>query len=103
MSPATPDTPWIVLFDSIHYVLAAEQALKERSVWCDLVPVPRNLHSDCGMAVAFRSVDREAVCALLADPRLGRRRIFRRQADDYVELLPPSPGTDRRLVGRGSG
>lgn len=84
--PSAADAPWIILFDSIHYVLTAEQALKAHSVWCDLVPVPRNLHSDCGMAVAFRGADAEVVCDLLADPRLGRQRIFRRQEGAYVEL-----------------
>ena len=56
----------MVLFDSIHYVLAAERAFRDRGLWCDLVPTPRQLSSDCGMALEFRREDLDAVRTLLA-------------------------------------
>ena len=66
----------IILFDSIHYVLAAERVLKERKVWCDLVPTPRELSSDCGMAVEFRACDLDAVRAVLADRRVNAQAVY---------------------------
>jgi len=43
----------IALFDSIHHVLAAERILREKGIWIDLVPVPRSLTSECGIAIEF--------------------------------------------------
>ncbi|MBP6940689.1 MAG: DUF3343 domain-containing protein [Syntrophorhabdaceae bacterium] len=42
---------YFLIFYSIHDVLKAEKALKGRDVAIELVPVPRNLSSDCGMCI----------------------------------------------------
>lgn len=41
----------IILFYTIHDVLKAEKILKKHHIAHELVPVPRNLSSDCGMCV----------------------------------------------------
>ena len=51
------DERWILVFDSIHHVLAAERALLDRHVWCDLIPTPRDVSSDCGMVIELRRTD----------------------------------------------
>lgn len=78
--------PWIILLNSIHHVLAAERAFKERNVWCDLVPVPRDLSSDCGMAVAFRGADLETVRQLLADARIRPQSLHRPSPDGFERV-----------------
>ena len=77
---------WIILFDSIHHVIAAEEAFKENDVWCDLTPVPRNLSSDCGMAVEFRRSDMEVVRRILADPRVRPRSIHRPCSEGHADV-----------------
>jgi len=42
---------YIILFYTIHDVLRAEKVLKQHNIPHELVPVPRNLSSDCGMCV----------------------------------------------------
>jgi hypothetical protein len=85
--PATDnETRWVILFDSIHYVLAAERIFQEHKVWCDLVPVPRDLSSDCGMAVEFRRRDLPAVRSVLADPRVRLRRVYRPSSGGHEEV-----------------
>lgn len=50
-----PDTDhYIILFHTIHDVLRVEKILKQHSISHELVPVPRNLSSDCGMCVKLR-------------------------------------------------
>jgi hypothetical protein len=44
---------YFLLFRTIHDVLKAEKLLKQRGLAFELVPVPRNLGSDCGMSVQF--------------------------------------------------
>jgi hypothetical protein len=47
----------VLLCDSIHDVLSAERAVKQAGLWCDMVPAPRELSSDCGMVLQVRRVD----------------------------------------------
>jgi len=45
---------YIILFHTIHDVLRAEKILKKHNIAHELVPVPRNLSSDCGMCVKLQ-------------------------------------------------
>jgi hypothetical protein len=68
---------WIALFDSIHHVIAAEQELKANGVWCDLVPVPRDLSSDCGMAIVFQPAELGRVQQIVQGSRVKWRDFYR--------------------------
>lgn len=48
-----PENRFLLLFNTIHDVLRAEKALKEHAVRHELVPVPKDLSSDCGMSIAL--------------------------------------------------
>jgi hypothetical protein len=48
----------ILLLPSVHQVMKAEKILKGRGIGVDLIPVPREISSDCGVAVEI-SVDSE--------------------------------------------
>jgi hypothetical protein len=50
----------IGLFESIHDVVAAEQACKRAGLWCDMIPVPSGLSHECGMALEIDPAEREA-------------------------------------------
>jgi len=53
----------ILLFQSVHQVMKAEKVLKERGMAVDLIPVPREISSDCGVAIQVPSeVSEEALC-----------------------------------------
>ncbi|MBF0507909.1 MAG: DUF3343 domain-containing protein [Deltaproteobacteria bacterium] len=52
----------VAILDSIHYILKAEKILKAKEVPHEIVPVPREISSDCGMAILFD-------CALLTELR----------------------------------
>ena len=45
---------YVILFYTIHDVLRAEKILKQNKIPLELVPVPRNLSSDCGMCVKLQ-------------------------------------------------
>ena len=42
---------YVFLFGSVHRVMSAEKVLKENGISTDLIPVPREINSDCGVAV----------------------------------------------------
>jgi hypothetical protein len=74
---------WIILFRSIHHVIAAEGVFQERGVWCDMAPVPRSLSSDCGMAIEFRTSDLERVRDIFLDPRVQPHSVQQPCSDGY--------------------
>lgn len=76
----------VILFESIHHVLAAEKVLQERSLWHDMIPVPRGLSSDCGMAIEVQFADLAGICDLLADSEIRLRGVFRPQGSGYAEV-----------------
>ena len=67
----------VLLFESIHHVLAAERAFLQRGLWHDVIPTPRDIHTDCGMVVQFRETDRSAVSALIRDLDHGPSQMYR--------------------------
>ena len=60
--------PWeVVLFRSVQHALRAEKLLKEAGIPCKLIPIPRNLSSDCGVCLRFDSPLRTRVEETLID------------------------------------
>ncbi len=41
----------IILFHSTNYAIWAQNLLKENNIDCKMIPVPRDLSSDCGYCV----------------------------------------------------
>jgi hypothetical protein len=57
----------IVLFHTTTSALRAEKILQKAGLSVKLVPTPRELSSDCGIALRFELPDREKVEKGLAD------------------------------------
>ena len=88
MPEADVDERWILVFESIHHVLAAERALLDRPLWCDLIPTPRDVNSDCGMVIELRAGDwgeASGVVHTLMRPPIA---VFRRTERGYERLAP---------------
>ena len=43
----------VVTFKSIHHVIKGESLLKGKEIWSDMIPNPRTISTDCGMALVF--------------------------------------------------
>jgi hypothetical protein len=57
----------VVLVYSTSYALRAEKVLGKAGVNCKLIPVPRQLSSDCGVCVRVNRADRETTRQLLEE------------------------------------
>lgn len=51
----------VLIFHSIHKIMKAEKILKKASLDIKLMPVPRQLSSDCGLAITFHLEECETV------------------------------------------
>ena len=56
----------VVLFHSTSHALRAEAVLQRAGIQNKMIPTPRQLSSDCGMALRFDRADEEPVAGALA-------------------------------------
>ena len=87
------DGEYVAIFNSIHRVMKAEKTLKELRLPILLIPVPRALASDCGLALRYAAADREAVEQALTAAGLAPVDIYVKQGEAYVKVagVPQSP------------
>ena len=69
MTRAT-DPVLILIFRGTHQVLSAEKRLKGGRVPLRLIPVPRRLASDCGLAIRIHLDQRDRAREILSRARL---------------------------------
>ena len=77
------DKDLVAIFNSIHRVLKAEKLLKEADVDFLLIPVPRQLSSDCGLALRISPEHRQAVFAVLKANDLEPVELYRKEGDVF--------------------
>ena len=58
-------TKLIYILPSIHHILKAEKLLKKAALPFDLIPVPKEVNPDCGMALELDPDHGEIVLAAL--------------------------------------
>ena len=84
------ENDYIAIFHSIHRVLKAEKLLKQAEVDFLLIPVPRQLTSDCGLALRFSPDVREKLLEVLAGLDLSPVEMFQRIDGGYLEVVFPA-------------
>lgn len=90
------DGELVAIFNNIHRVMKAEKILKERRLEMLLIPAPRSLQSDCGLAIRYADKDREEIEAVLSDAGLLPEERYRKKGDVYVRITEPAPGVPER-------
>ena len=57
----------VIIFKSVSYALKAEKILKACGLPHKLIPVPKQISSDCGICLRFEPAFRDQIEAALAD------------------------------------
>lgn len=57
----------VILFQSASHAIRAEKVLQQAGIPNKMIPTPRQLSSDCGMALRFDHADTEQVARTLAE------------------------------------
>lgn len=69
-------TEWaVVIFRSTHLALRAEDVVKKAGLEARLIPAPRHLSHDCGVALRVGISDVECVAAALTESRVEYEHI----------------------------
>jgi hypothetical protein len=77
---------YVAIFNSIHRVMKAEKILKGFRLPIMLIPAPRTLVSDCGLAIRYGAGDRKAVEEALAAAGLSPEEIYVKEGDAYRRI-----------------
>lgn len=77
---------YLAVFNSTHRVLKAEGILKSKGLSILLIPAPRAIQSDCGLAIRFDEEQYAAVMELLTDQNLLPAFLCQLQDNNYVTL-----------------
>ncbi|MFA6147429.1 MAG: DUF3343 domain-containing protein [bacterium] len=87
MTRAT-DPVLILIFRGTHEVLTAEKRLKGGGVPMRLIPVPRRLTSDCGLAIRIPLDQRDRAREILSGSRLLPRSVHLPLEGGEYDLVP---------------
>jgi len=79
---------YVAIFHSIHRVLRAEQLLKKHKAEFLLIPVPRKLTSDCGLALRIAPTELPAVFAVLRAAELLPPELYQLEDGEYAAIDP---------------
>ena len=80
------DGDYVAIFNSIHRVMEAEKLLKEKRLPMLLIPAPRALAADCGLAIRYEESARAEVEGALAQAGLLPRELYRKKGDDFNKI-----------------
>ncbi|PLY11636.1 MAG: hypothetical protein C0624_01725 [Desulfuromonas sp.] len=81
----------VAIFHSVHKVMKAEKLLKLARVEMMLIPVPRELSSDCGLAIRFTAAAEPQVLTVLREAELPPVELYCKEAGHY-RLQSPATG-----------
>ena len=79
------ENDYVAIFHSIHRVLKAEKLLKQDKIDFLLIPVPRQLTSDCGLALRFSPEVKDDLLRVLAGAELSPVEMYQRREGAYLE------------------
>jgi hypothetical protein len=80
------ENDYVAIFHSIHRVLKAEKILKQKQQEFLLIPVPRQLTSDCGLALRFSPEVKDGLLSLLEESELSPAEMYQRSAGNYLDV-----------------
>jgi len=82
------DKDIVAIFHSVHRVMKAEKVLKLAGADFLLIPAPRQLASDCGLAIRYMRQARERIETLLDSEGLQPAELYLREGKGYTRLWP---------------
>lgn len=64
-----------VIFKSMTYVLSAERTARKSDISCRIIPIPRNLSTDCGMCISIKAEDYDVFLKAMEEKGLVPERV----------------------------
>lgn len=77
---------YVAVFHSVHRVLKAEKVLKAAAVDFRLIPAPRQISADCGLALSFGEGLRGTIENLLGEADLSIAELWVMRSGNYISV-----------------
>jgi hypothetical protein len=77
----------LAVFNSAHRVMKAENILKQCGLSILLIPAPRALSTDCGLAICYGSDLYDGVLQALTSEKLLPEVIYRKDSNSHYEPI----------------
>ncbi|HIJ87843.1 MAG TPA: DUF3343 domain-containing protein [Desulfuromonadales bacterium] len=88
----------LAVFNSAHRVMKAESILKKCRLAILLIPAPRALSTDCGLAIRYDSDISDSVFQSLAVEKLLPASIYRKETDTHYEQIWASVDIEEAII-----
>lgn len=75
----------VITLPSIHHVLKAEKLLKKTTLPFELIPVPKEVNPDCGMAVQFEKDYSDGIVGTLHNAGLQIEAVYEREGSRFLK------------------
>ena len=75
----------VIVFESVHRVMKAEKLLKEKGIKVDVIPVPREISSDCGVAIELSGDSEAEALSILEENRISIAECYIRDLNGKFE------------------
>lgn len=85
---AGPSEKCLLVFASVHQVMKAEKVLKKKGLRIDLVPMPRVISSDCGVALELPLEVKEEALHFLKEDGLLHPACYTKRYGQYEKEKP---------------
>lgn len=87
----------LISFLASHHAMRAEVVLKRNGVAAQLIPGPKELSPNCGVALRFEYARRETAVAVLAGKgvRIDQVHFYRPRTDDWSQRQADRRETER--------
>jgi len=86
----------IFLFESVHRVIKAEKLLKGKGIKIDLIPVPREINSDCGVAIEVDVGISEKALLLLEESNIAVLEYYTKNSSGKYEQRKRNSQMERK-------
>ena len=77
----------LAVFNSAHRVMKAEDILKKRGLAILLIPAPRALSTDCGLAIRYNSDFHDSILQALTSEKILPTVIYQKISDSRYEPI----------------
>ena len=81
------DGQFLAVFNSAHRVMKAENILKKCGIAILLIPAPRALSTDCGLAIRYDGDLNNSVLQALMIEKLLPDTIYRKESNSHYEPI----------------
>lgn len=80
----------VLIFEGTHQVMGAEKIIQGEGLSMRLIPVPRALTSDCGLAIRIDDMDRFDIFRVLNKSGYCPKEYYIRDGRNYIRQDMPS-------------